>query len=109
MAIAGMGDVTYDLQLHANGQISGQGHMGSSGIIGAIAGQHGLGSLLNTSIRCQGHWTYDDIARRLDLDLEAVGLGQHQREVIQMNMQGTEKRVTGRDTFGRTWRFQRSS
>jgi hypothetical protein len=104
MSLSGLGDVTYDLKLHANGQISGDGHMGGSGIMGGLIAGVGM---MNMTIRCQGNWTYDDIAKRLELDLEAEFGGKVTREAIQMSMSGNEKQVSGKDALGRVWHFKR--
>lgn len=73
MAIPGLGDVTYDLRLHANGQISGDGQMGSSGVFGGLMLGAGLGHMVGMKLRCSGNWSFDDRARQLSLDLQASG------------------------------------
>lgn len=110
MAIAGLGDVTYDLRLHADGQISGDGHMGSSGVFANLMQTAGMGYMAGMKLRCGGRWSFDNRARKLRLDLEASGLGQTQREAIGMSMvDGRSSEATGQDAMGRQWRMVRTA
>jgi hypothetical protein len=110
LAIAGLGAVTYDLELRANGQIVGAAQMGQSGVLGQLARGHGLDHLLNLKGRLRGQWTYDDVAQTLTLDITAELLGQSQREVIRISTTEKDHRaLQGLDEVGRPWVVQRIS
>ncbi len=74
LAIGGLGDTTYDVELRKNGQLVGSGSMGQSGIVGELARQTGHGHLLDMKIPLRGRWSYEDVARILTLDITADDL-----------------------------------
>jgi hypothetical protein len=110
LAIGGLGDATYDVELRKNGQLLGSGSMGQSGIFGEIARQNGLGHLLNMKIPLRGRWSYEDRARVLTLDITADGFGTSNQEVITITTTGRERQALhGQDLAGRPWVVQRLS
>lgn len=104
LAVAGLGEMTYELDLRANGQIVGTARMGRSGPLEAIAAGHGLGHLLDLQGRVRGGWSYDDTARTLTLDITVELLGQSQREVLRISATGRNTDgLQGLDAIGRPW------
>ena len=110
LAIEGLGDATYDVELRKNGQLVGNGSMGQSGTFGDLARQLGFGHLLNMKIPLHGRWSYEDVTQILTLDITAVGFGTSKQEVIQITTTGRERQaLRGQDLAGRPWIVQRLS
>lgn len=110
LAIEGLGDATYDVELRKNGQLLGNGSMGHSGVFGELARQSGFGQLLDMKIPLRGRWSYEDGTRTLTLDITAEGLGTSKQEVIKITTTGRERHALhGQDLAGRPWVVQRLS
>lgn len=110
LAIQGLADATYDLELRRNGQVVGSGSMGQSGMFGELARQAGFGNLLNMKIPIRGQWSYEDVARTLTLDMTAEGFGTSNHEVIKITTTGRERdALYGQDLASRPWMVQRVS
>ena len=108
LALQGLGEATYDMELRKNGQLTGNGSMGQSGVFGQLALQGGFGHLLNMKIPLHGQWSYEDMTRILTLDITASGFGTTNHEVISIVTTGQERQaLQGRDLAGRPWLVER--
>lgn len=108
LAMSGLGDATYDVELRKNGQLVGSGSMGQSGTFGDLARRTGFGHLLDMKIPLRGNWSYEDVTRVLTLDITADGFGTSNHEVIKITTTGRERQALhGQDLAGRPWTVQR--
>ena len=94
----GLGTATYDLELRANGQITGSAKMDQGGIVGELIRSQGASDLLNLRASVSGTWEYEEHTEILTLDIAAHGLGQEFREKVQVKTTGREVgEIQGRD------------
>lgn len=104
----GFGTATYDLELRANGQVTGSGKMDQGGGIGDLIRSVGASDLLNLRPSVSGTWEYEEHTEILTLDLAAHGLGQEFREKVQVRTTGREVgEIQGNDLSGRTYAIRR--
>jgi len=109
MDASGMIQATYDLELRANGQVTGEGGASDSGLAGLIAGQMGMSGILGVRIPFQGTWSYDRKARFLTIETSTTNrVGTQQSDTIRIRTTGREKAaISGEDLAGRTWTLRR--
>lgn len=110
MNIAGFGEAEYALELRANGQIVGSGHINESGFLGDLAGELGVGNIMGMRIPVTGTWAYDDRENVLELDITASLMGQANREKVRIHTTGQESGWSeGQTLGGLPWRLRRSN
>lgn len=106
--VMGFGEAEYELQLRANGQIIGKGHMKSSGLFGNALRDVGMAHLGGLDIPVNGSWSYDDRQKILELDLTAAFMGQQNRDVVHVQTARNENGwLTGTTLGGMPWRLRR--
>jgi hypothetical protein len=104
----GFGTATDDLDLRANGQITGNTRIDRGGPIDYILRGLGASDLLNLRFSISGTWEYEERTEILTLDMAAHGFGQEFREKVQIRITGREQDVIqGRDFSGRTYTLRR--
>jgi hypothetical protein len=104
----GLGTATYDLELRANGQVTGSGKMDQTGIVDDLMRSIGAAELLNVRYSVSGTWEYEEHTEILTLDLTAHGLGQDAQEKVQIRTTGREVgEIQGKDLSGRTYAIRR--
>lgn len=108
MNVSGLASATYDLDLRANGQITGTGKVDQGGWIGGILASEGKADLLNMQSSISGTWKYEEHTEILTLNLIAHGLGKEFHETIQIRTTGRELgEIRGRDFAGRDYVIKR--
>lgn len=104
----GLGTATYDLELRANGQITGRAKMDQGGVVGDLMRSLGASDLLNLRPGVSGTWEYEESTEILTLDIAAHGLGQDFREKVEVRTTGREiGEIQGKDFSGRTYAIRR--
>jgi hypothetical protein len=104
----GLGTATDDLELRANGQITGSGKVDQGGAIDSLIKSLGASDMLNLRFSISGTWGYEEHTEILMLDMVAHGFGQEFREKVQVRTTGREVgEIQGQDFSGRTWKIRR--
>lgn len=104
----GLGTVTHDLELRANGQITGSAKMDQGGIMDNLVRTLGAADLLNIRPSVSGTWEYEESTEILTLDIATHGFGQEFREKVQVRATGHEDgEIQGKDLSGRTYVIRR--
>jgi len=103
-----LGTATNDLELRANGQITGSSKVDPEGPIGVLLRSLGVSDLLDLRFDVSGTWEYEELTEILTLDTAAHGFGQEFREKVQVRITGREVgEIQGRDFSGRTYVIRR--
>lgn len=107
---AGLGECDYALELRTNGQIVGSACFKNAGILGKMAGDLGVSTLLSQKYPLTGKWSYDDRGQRLQLEITASLLDQTGGlEVVTIRTTGEEEGwLHGEGLDGKSWRLQRT-
>jgi len=104
----GFGTATSDLDLRANGQITGRTKVDRGGPIDEILKRLGAFDLLNLRFSISGTWEYEEHTEILTLDMVAHGFGQEFREKVQLRITRRERDlIQGRDFSGRMYTLRR--
>jgi hypothetical protein len=104
----GLGTATYELELRANGQITGTGKIDPGGMFGGMVAAEGMAGFLNMKLRVTGSWEYEEHAEILTLNLSVDGLGRRSEETIQIQTTGRERgEISGQDFAGRDFVIKR--
>jgi len=103
----GLAGGVYRVELHKNGQLSGTGKMKGGGVLGPGLAELGLQNLLNIEFRVEGSWSFEPGTRILTINLVVHGLGQVQRESVQIHAPGRARVLGGKDMEGRTYTLKR--
>lgn len=104
----GLGTATYDVDLRANGQITGTGKIDQGGVFGELVAAEGMAGLLNMQSSISGTWEYEEHTEILTLNLIAHGLGRSVQETIQIRTTGREQgEISGQDFAGRSYVIKR--
>jgi len=104
----GFGTATDDLNLRANGQITGSTKVDRGGPIDEILRALGVSDLLDLRFSISGTWGYEEHTEILTLDMVAHGFGQEFQEKVQVRITGREAdKIQGKDFSGRTYTLLR--
>lgn len=103
----GMANATYSLNIRANGQLEGNGHINQIGGASNLAQLIGL-NLSGFEIPISGSWTYDQGTQIFELMITASGYGKTNTDTVRIKTTGRERgAVQGQDMGGRTWSLTR--
>ncbi len=106
----GMASGWYILELRTNGQITGKGGVGQSGMAATMIQDMGMGHFLNIEFPISGTWTYEQGNKLLTLTVTASGFGQTTTDIVKIITTGRERgEIQGQDIGGRTWTIRRPS
>ena len=108
--VSNLGTATNDLELRANGQITGTSKLDPGGLPEEILKIFGASDLLNLQFSVSGTWEYEDHTEILTLDTTTHGFGQEFREKVQIRVTSRERdKIQGQDFSGRTYTLRRIS
>jgi hypothetical protein len=106
--VSNLGTATNDLELRANGQITGTSKLDPGGLPGELLKIFGASDLLNLQFSVSGNWEYEDNTKILTLDMVSHGFGKEFHEKVQVRITGREAdKIQGKDFSGRTYTLLR--